>query len=102
MTPELQPDVEMVPLLLYAAFNPATIAIAYMIGRQADQLAKIFIPAFAGAIAGVVLLNIAALVGVPGAPNLARASAGIFTVSLVVGLLYAWIGFKRARPGGSP
>ena len=93
MGPELQPDVNVTELLLYAALNPATIAVAFLIGRKANEKPKILIAAFAGAIAGVVLLYIAALFRIWDAPVLGRAAAGSFAASLVAGLVYGWIGY---------
>ena len=94
MSPELQPDVNLTELLLYAALNPATIAVAFKMGRKADEKPKILIAAFAGAIAGVALLYVAALFRIWDAPTLGRAAAGSFAASLVAGLIYGWIGFS--------
>ncbi len=94
MTPVLQPDVPLMEVALYAIFNPALIAVAFFLGRKADESAKLLIASFAGAIAGVVLLNIAALLGVFDAPTAGRAAAGIFAASLIPGLFYAWLGYR--------
>ena len=98
MTPDLQPDVNLIELLAYAALNPATIAVAFLMGRKADQLGKLLIAAFAGAVAGVVLLNILALLGVWDAPTVGRAAAGVMLASLLFGLVYAWAGYKLRPP----
>ena len=95
MTPD--PDTLLVPLkevALYALFNPAHIAVSFLMGRKADQLPKIGIAAFAGAIAGIVLLYLVALLGIFDAPTAARAAGGIFIASLLTGVVYAWLGYR--------
>lgn len=94
MTPD--PSTVLVPLTdvgLYALLNPAHIAVSFWMGRQADQPAKIGIAAFAGAIAGIVLLYLVALLGIFHAPTAARAGGGIFIASLITGLVYAGAGY---------
>ncbi len=93
MGPELQPDVNVKELLAYAALNPATIAVAFLMGRKADEKPKILIAAFAGAIAGTALLYAATWFRLWDAPTLARAAAGVFAASLVCGAVYGWIGY---------
>ena len=97
MTPDLQPDVNLVELVLYAVLNPATIAVAFLMGRKADEKSKILIAAFAGAIAGVALLYVATLLRIWDTPMLGRAAAGIFATSLVAGILYAGFGYTSKR-----
>lgn len=92
MTPDLQPDVPLLDVALYAVLNPALIIVAFWMGRKVDQPAKLLIASFAGAIAGLVVLNLAALLGVFDAPQAGRAAAGIFSASLIPGFVYAWIG----------
>ncbi|MGL4396705.1 MAG: hypothetical protein ACRCS9_09220 [Hyphomicrobium sp.] len=94
MTPELQSDVPLMEVALYAIANPMVIAVAFAMGRKADQPAKLLIAAFVGSIAGIALLNILALLGLFDAPTAGRAAAGIFAASLIPGLLYAWIGYR--------
>ena len=98
MAPELQSDVNVVELIAYAALNPATIVTAFLMGRKADEKPKILIAAFAGAIAGVVLLYIAAYLRIWDAPTLGRAAAGSFASSLAVGIVYGWIGYTFGKP----
>ncbi len=97
MGPDLQPDVNLVELLLYAVLNPATIVVAFLMGRKADEKPKILIAAFAGAIAGVALLYVAALLRIWDAPMLGRAAAGVFATSLAASVVYAWIGYAARR-----
>ncbi len=97
MTPDLQPDVSILQVLAYAAFNPATVAVAFLMGRKADEKAKILVAAFAAALAGVALLYVAALLRIGDAPTLGRAAAGILAASLVTGLVYAGLGYALKR-----
>lgn len=94
MTPDLQPDVSLLEIVLFSALNPALITVAFLMGRKADQPAKIMIAAFAGAMAVMVLLYFAALLGISDAPNLGRAAVGVFIACFLTGHLYAWIGYK--------
>lgn len=93
MTPELQADVPVMEVLLYAALNPATILVAVWLGRLANEKNKLLIASFGGAIAGVAVLYFAALFQIWDAPTLGRSAAGVFVASLVFGLLYARIGY---------
>lgn len=93
MGPVLEPSVNMVELLCYSALNPATIAVSFMMGRRADQKAKIGIAGFAGAIAGVAIIYFAALLHLWDAPDLGRASAGIFIIGLIAGSVYGALGY---------
>jgi hypothetical protein len=101
--PTIEAEIPLLSILLYAVLNPATILVAFWLGRKADQFGKLLIAAFAGAFAGVAVLYFAALFGISSAPTLGRAAAGIFVVSLVAGLIYARIGYAfRARPTNAP
>lgn len=97
MTPDLQPDVNVQELLIAAVLNPVTAAVAFLMGRNADQKAKIMIAGFGGAIAGVLVLNIAAFFHISDASNLARASAGYFTASLISASIIAAIGYATKK-----
>lgn len=97
MGPELQPDVPLMEVALYALFNPATIIVAFVLGRAADAKNKLLIAAFGGAVAGFVLLYIAAWLRIWEAPTVGRAAAGAFAGSLISGLLYARIGYAFKR-----
>ena len=95
--PDLQPNVNLLGELGWAAFNPAAIAVAYLMGRRADQPAKLGIAAFAGAIAGIGLLWIFARLRVPFAIDTARAAAGVFVMTLPFGVAWAWLGRRTTR-----
>ena len=90
--PDLQANVNLWGVLAWSAFNPAMIAVAYFMGRHADQTAKLGIAAFASALAGVALLWLAARLHVSFAIDTARAAAGVFVVSLGFGAVWAWVG----------
>lgn len=96
--PDFQPSVSLAEVFLFAALNPATVIISIWMGRNADQRAKILLAAFAGAVAAALLLNAAAFLRLSDAPNLARASAGVFAAALLFGLVYAGIGFATRKP----
>lgn len=99
--PDFQPDVPLTEVLLYGIFNPATIIVAFMLGQRADDKSKILIAGFGGAAAGAALLYIVTLLRIWDAPNLGRAAAGVFIVSLIFGFIYAAIGYAmKARTGG--
>ena len=92
MGPEFQPDVPLLEVLLYGIFNPATIIVAFLMGRKADDKSKIMIAAFAGAAAGVAVLYLVTLLRLWDTPTLARAVGGVFVPSLVAGFAYAGAG----------
>jgi hypothetical protein len=97
MGPDLQPDVPLLEVLLYGVLNPATIIIAFLMGRKADDKSKIMIAAFAGAIAGIAVLYLITLLRLWDAPTLARAASGVLTTSLVAGYdFYAGAGRSQS------
>ena len=95
--PDFQPDVPLSEVLLYGVLNPATIIVAFMMGRRADDKAKIMIAAFAGAAAGIAVLYLVTLLRIWDAPTLGRAAAGVFVTSLLAGFIYAGAGFLMRR-----
>ena len=50
-------------LVLIALFNPATIAIGFLMGRTANQPQKLVVAAFAAALGGFLLYWVAAYAG---------------------------------------
>ncbi len=94
--PDLQPNVDLWGELAWAAFNPAAIAVAFALGRKADQPAKLGIAAFAGAVAGIALLWLAARLHFSLAIDTARAAAGVFVMTLPFGAAWAWLGRPTA------
>ena len=97
MQPVLQPDVDLWVAMAYAALNPATIWVAAELGRRADAPGKLLIAAFSGAIAGVALLWVLALLRVPFATATGRAASGIMAASFVAGLLWAGASYRLFR-----
>jgi hypothetical protein len=93
LPPELQADVGLMTVALFALLNPAAIAVAFWMGRKADQTAKLVIAAFAGAASGSALLWLAALLRVAFVATPSRAAAGIFAAQCVFCLLWAWAGY---------
>jgi len=94
--PDLQANVSLWGVLAWAALNPATIVVAFKMGRRADQAAKLGIAAFAAALAGIGLLWFAARFHVSFAVDTARAAAGVFVTSLPFAVAWAWAG-RRFR-----
>lgn len=97
MTPELQPDVPLLEVLIYGVLNPATIVVAFLMGRRVDAKNKILLAAFIGAAAGSLLLYIATFFQIWDAPTLGRSIAGTFIVSLIAGYVYAAAGYWSKR-----
>ncbi len=102
VAPVLLPDVPLATVLLFAAFNPITIAVAYALGRKADQWAKILIAAFAGALAGAVALWLGTLLRIGALATPGRAAAGIFAAGIIFALIPAAIGYVRRTDTSAP
>ncbi len=87
-------------LVLIAAFNPVVIAVAFLMGRAADQWQKLIVAAFAAALAGSVLVWILTFSTVLPAKGVGG-EAGVFVLQFLLGIFWSWIGFKtRGRAGG--
>jgi hypothetical protein len=84
-------------VLLTALLNPVAVAVAFWMGRSADQWQKIPVAAFAASAAGTAAVYVAARLGVPGIATPARAVAGIFIAQLVLGLVWAAAGYRFSR-----
>jgi len=95
--PDFEQTVPLAEVLMYGILNPATIVVAFMMGRRADEKSKLLIAAFAGAIAGAAVLYVATLLRIWDAPTLGRSTAGVFIVSLIAGLVYAAAGYLTKR-----
>ncbi|MEQ1647085.1 MAG: hypothetical protein ABL898_00745 [Hyphomicrobiaceae bacterium] len=96
--PVLQQDVSLYAVILLAALNPAAAIVAYLMGRHSDNNTKLAISAFAGAIAGIAALWLAARLHVPFAVSNARAASGIFVLSFICCFFWAWIGRRSVAP----
>jgi len=89
--------VDLGAVLLTALFNPAVPIVAFWMGRNADQVQKLFVAAFAAAVVGSVLIYAAVHFGVPGTTGVGRAAAGVFIAEFLFGLVWALAGYKLGR-----
>jgi hypothetical protein len=84
-------------LVLLAAVNPAVIAVAFLMGRNADQWQKLLIAAFAASVAGFALYWIGGQIGLF-AIHAVGGEAAIFMLQFAFGLAWAALGYLfRAR-----
>lgn len=83
-------------LVTIAALNPATIVVAFLMGRKADQWQKIPVAAFAAALAGFVLVFIATYFRLLPAKGLGG-EAGLVALQFGFGLVWAAIGYQMRR-----
>lgn len=93
LTPDLQPDVDVRQLIEIAALNPIVAGLAFYLGRNGNQAAKIIVAGFAAALAGMVPLYIAGLLKIPLVAEVLRASAGILALQVIVGCAWAAAGY---------
>jgi hypothetical protein len=84
-------------VLLTALLNPVAIAVAFWMGRSADQWQKLPVAAFAASAAGTAAVYLAARLGVPALAGTMRAQAGIFTAQLVFSVAWAAAGYRLRR-----
>jgi glycerol uptake facilitator-like aquaporin len=89
--------VDLGAVLLTAALNPAVPIVAFWMGRNADQVQKLFVAAFAAALIGSVLVYVAVRLGLAGTPAVGRAAAGVFIAQFLFGLIWAYAGYKLGR-----
>ncbi len=83
-------------LLLIALFNPVVIAVAFLMGRKANQWQKIPIAAFAASFAGFMLFWLVAAVGLLPIHALGG-EAGILVMQFLFGLVWAGLGYRLGR-----
>ncbi len=79
-------------LALIAVLNPATIAIGFIMGRNADQWQKLIVAAFAAALGGFIVYWLAAFVGVFQV-HAVGGEAGLMVMQFGFGLLWACVGY---------
>jgi hypothetical protein len=91
--------VDLKAVLLTALLNPVVIGIAFWMGRNADQWQKLPVAGFAAALAGSVLVYVAARFGIFGIDGVGAAGAGIFTAQFLFGLAWAYAGHRLGRRG---
>ncbi|MCB1547475.1 MAG: hypothetical protein KDJ41_06510 [Hyphomicrobiaceae bacterium] len=87
------------PLSIFLAslINPLVIVVSFLMGRKADQGAKIIFAGFAGAAAGLLLSLALAHFSVAPFATAFRAIGGLFIVHLLFGMVWAGAGFLLAR-----
>ncbi|CFX01516.1 conserved membrane protein of unknown function [Candidatus Filomicrobium marinum] len=92
---ELQPF-DPVSVVLIGLLNPVAIAVAVLMGRAADQWQKLVVAAFASACAGSLFVWVLAFVGLLPARGIGG-EAGVFVTQFILGLVWAWIGYRWLR-----
>ena len=85
-----------VTLILISVFNPVVIAVAFLMGRRADQWQKLIVAAFAASLAGYVLYWVVAAVGLMPVHALGG-EAAILMMQFLLGLVWAALGYRLAR-----
>jgi hypothetical protein len=80
-------------LVLIALFNPVVIAVAFVMGRKADQWQKIPVAAFAASLAGFILYWLVTAAGLIPVHALGG-EAGIVAMQIVFGLVWAGLGYS--------
>lgn len=83
-------------LLLISLLNPVVIAVAFLMGRRADQWQKLIVAAFAASLAGFALYWLAAEVGLLPVHALGG-EVGIILMQTVFGLVWASLGYALRR-----
>jgi hypothetical protein len=91
--------VDLKSVVLTALLNPAVIAIAFWMGRNADQWQKLPVAAFTAALVGAVIVAVAARLNLVDLGGVDRATAGVFTIQFLVGLAWAYLGRRCGRRG---
>lgn len=86
------------PMTLFwiALLNPVVIAVAFVMGRKADQWQKLIVAGFASSICGVGLYWLAAQLGLLPIHALGG-EAAILLLQFLFGLVWAVIGYKTRR-----
>ncbi len=84
--------------MLIAALNPVVIAVAFFMGRRADQWQKLIVAAFAASLAGYALYWLAAAVGLMPVHALGG-EAAVVMMQFLLGFLWAGLGYWLARTG---
>jgi hypothetical protein len=83
-------------LVLIALLNPVVIAIAFLMGRRADQWQKLIVAAFAASVAGVALYWLVAAVGLMPIHALGG-EAALLVMQFLLGLIWAALGYFLRR-----
>jgi hypothetical protein len=85
-----------VSLVLVALLNPAVVVVAFLMGRAADQRAKVVVAGFVAAIAGAAFLWLATFLKLVPARGLGG-EAGAFMASFLFGVVWAAVGYATRR-----
>jgi hypothetical protein len=85
-------------IALYAILNPATFAVALYMGAKASQPQKVPIAAMIGGIAGMALVGLVAKLPLGISLGHERAAGGMFIALLLVGCVWAAVGYFLVRP----
>ena len=85
-----------VTLLLIALLNPVVIAVAFLMGRCADQWQRLIVAAFAASVAGVALYWLVAAVGLMPIHALGG-EAALLLMQFLLGLAWASLGYWTKR-----
>ena len=83
-------------LVLISLFNPAVIAVAFLMGRRADQWQKLIVAAFAASLSGFILYWLAAELGLLPIHALGG-EAAILVMQLLLGFVWAGLGYCLRR-----
>jgi len=83
-------------LLWIALLNPVVIAVAFLMGRRADQWQKIIVAAFAASLCGFILYWLAGAVGVMPIHALGG-EAALVLLQFLFGLVWASAGYFLRR-----
>ena len=86
-------------LVLISLLNPVVIAVAFYMGRRADEPQKIVVAAFAAAIAGFILYWLVAAVGLLPIHALGGESA-ILLMQFLIGFVWSGLGYWLRRADG--
>lgn len=89
--------VDLKAVLLTALLNPAVPIVAFWMGRNASEWQKLPVAAFAAALLGSAFVYVAVRLGVAGVAGVGRAAAGVFVTQFLLGLIWAFAGFRFRR-----
>ena len=83
-------------LVLISLLNPAVIAVAFWMGRRADQWQKLIVAAFVASLSGFILYWLAAELGLLPIHALGG-EAAILLMQIFLGLVWASLGYFTRR-----
>lgn len=83
-------------LVLISILNPAVIAVAFYMGRRADQPQKLVVAAFAASLCGFLLYWLAGAVGLMPIHALGG-EAAILLMQFLIGFVWAGLGYWLAH-----